>query len=207
MNRQDWYQARLLILGCCSLSIFFTLGFKLLAKPSVNKFPTNQILTEWESITTNKIKYYGDRVEGKRQTSKNLANHLVVEVYYLPNSNGNNQELIQQYWELKSLPKIKMIENKNFGAYGLFVRDRKTILNTCINPQGKTAFTFEQFTHLSNQNMRQRLLPWFLGLSDLRDWRCYWVNMSVSGDRLTEAEAASILQKQLLTLISQVTQS
>lgn len=207
MNYKHWHKARLLILSCCSLGILLTLGIKLLAQSSLYTFPDKFTSEQWESITTKKLKYAHENIQGKRYIQKKSTNNLVVEVFYFPNNNQDNQELIKQYLELKSPPKnLTIIENKNFGNFGLFTQEQKTILTTCIHPQGKTAFTSQQLTNLANQNLKQRLLPWFLGLSDLRDWRCFWVNMSVSLEHLTEEEAASILQTQLETLVAQISQ-
>ncbi|AFZ35233.1 hypothetical protein Sta7437_1671 [Stanieria cyanosphaera PCC 7437] len=207
MNHKHWHKARLLILGCCSLSIFITLGIKLLAQSSTYTFPNKFTSDQWESITTDKIKSYGKNLQGKRYIPETSVNNLLVEVFYISNNNTSNQELIQKYLELQTVPKnLTVIENKNLGNYALFTKDKKTILTTCIHPQGKTAFTSQQFAQLANQNLKQNLLPWFLGLSDLRDWRCFWVNMSVSLENLTEEEAANILQTHLQTLVVQVIQ-
>ncbi|MDJ0531689.1 MAG: cyanoexosortase A system-associated protein [Xenococcaceae cyanobacterium MO_207.B15] len=207
MNDKYWQEARLLILGCCSLGIFLTLGIKLLAKPSVYKFPENLTLDKWESISTDKIKYYGENLQGKRYQPESSANRITVEVYYIPNNSQGNKSLIQQYRELESYPEnIAIIKDNNLGYYGLFTEDNHTSLTSCIHPQGKTAFTSQQFANLANQNLKSNLLPWILGVSDLRDWSCFWVNMSVSLENITEEKAYTILQKQLLTLVSDITQ-
>ncbi|MGD1918748.1 MAG: hypothetical protein ACFCAD_07570 [Pleurocapsa sp.] len=51
--------------------------------------------------------------------------------------------------------------------------------------------------------MASRIVPWVLGLSDFRDWRCYWINMSVDLENITPKEATQLLQKRLFDLISQ----
>lgn len=208
MNPKYWQTTRLLILGCCSLGILLTLGIKLLAKPNIYKFPEHLAFNQWESISTDKINSNGQNLnfQGKRYQLEESGNNLTVEVYYLPNHFQGNEKLIQKYRELESEPEnITVIENSSIGHFGLFTEEGKTHLNTCIHPQGKTAFSQQQVAHLANQNLNSRLLPWFLGLSDLRDWRCFWVNMSISLENITEEEAASILQKRLIVLVSKIT--
>ena len=207
MNPKYWQKARLLILGCCSLGIFFTLGIKLLAKSSIYKFPSNLVLHTWESIKTDNIKYYSTTLEGRREQKKVSSSNLSIKVYYIPNNLLGNKELIRQYQLLESPPEnITMIENSEIGYYGLFTKGNSTNLATCVHPEGKTAFTFPQFTNLAHQNIKTRLLPWIFGISDLRDWRCFWVNMSMSLDNITEQEAHDILQTELKTIVSEITQ-
>lgn len=111
--------------------------------------------------------------------------------------------MISQSLELESAPQnLTIRKNKNIGSYGLFSQGNKTYLTTCIHAQGKTAFTSEDFAKLSNYNLRSRLFPWILGLSDLRDWSCLWVKMSISIDNITEEKADELLQQRLLDLVS-----
>jgi cyanosortase A-associated protein len=206
MNHKTWQKARLLVLSCCSLSIFLTLGIKLLANPTVDnyQFPENLALNEWESIDTSNIKYYDENLQGKRYQSE-ASNNFTVEVYYIPNNRRGNEGLISQYRKLESVPEnITIIENKQLGHYGLFTKNNQVNLNTCIHSQGKTAFTAQQFDNLVNQNLKSRLLPWILGVSDLRTWDCFWVNMSVPLTHITEEEAYIILQIELATLVAKI---
>ena len=207
MNPKYWQQARLIILGCCSLGIFLTLGIKLLATSSVSQFPKNLTSHKWESIKTDSSKYQGVIEQGKRYQRGISDNNLTVEVYYIPNTIKGKGEIIRKYQVSESLPEnITMIENSEIGYYGLFTKGNNTNLATCVHPEGKTAFTFQQITNLAHQNIKTRFLPWIFGISDLRDWRCFWVNMSMSLNNITEQEAHDILQAELKTIVSEITQ-
>lgn len=197
---------RLLILRCCSLGILITLGIKLLVKSSTDEFPKNLAGNRWESIDIESSRDHSLIKEGKRYQEKILGNNLTTEIYYIPNNIVGNKRLIQEHQQLEySVENITVFKKNNLGYYGLVTEDNQTYLNTCIHPEGKTAFTRSQFANLANQNLKSRFVPWLLGVSDLRDWRCFWVNMSLSLDNISEQEASEILQKQLLKLVSQVT--
>ncbi len=207
MNPKSWQQARLLMLSFCSLGIFLTLGIKLLATSPVSKFPKNLTSDKWESIQTDNSKYQGIIEPGKHYQRRISNKNLTVEVYYIPNTIQGKGEIIRKYQVSESLPeKITMIENSEIGYYGLFTKGNNTNLATCVHPEGKTAFTFAQVTNLAHQNIKTRFVPWIFGISDLRDWRCFWVNMSMSLDNITEQEAHDILQKELKTIVSEITQ-
>ena len=135
-------------------------------------------------------------------------NHnLDINIYHIPNyitnDSEDNSKLIRQYLELESEPKnIIVKKDRNIGSYGLFSEGNKTYLTTCIHSQGKTAFTYQQFAELANHNLHRRLLPWILGLSDLRNWNCLWVNISLSLQDITEDQASLLLQQKLFDLVS-----
>ncbi len=46
------------------------------------------------------------------------------------------------------------------------------------------------------------MLPWILGLSDLRDWNCLWVNISLSLHNITKDKTLLLLQQKLFDLVS-----
>lgn len=198
---------RLLILRACSLGILLTLVMKVFVKSSPYEFPKNLAWHKWESTKTFNNNYYHTKIQGRGYTTEESDNSLKVEVYYIPNNLTGNKHIIKEYQKSESLPEnIKVVKSEPIGYYGLFTENNQTYLNTCIHPEGKTAFTHPQFANLATQNLKTRLLPWILGISDLRDWRCFWVNMSLSLDSLTEEEAQDILQEQLKNLVSQITQ-
>ena len=201
MNAVNWQKSRLVVLSCCSFTILVTLIF-LFNKSDKYAFPQNISLQQWESINTDKITFKGKHIKGRKyQQEKN--HNLDIEIYYIPSGRGENSRLIRQYLELESEPQnITVKENKNIGSYGLFSEGNKTYLTTCIHSQGKTAFTSQQFAKLANHNLNSRFLPWILGLSDLRDWSCLWINMSVSLNNITEEKASLLLQQQLFDVVS-----
>ena len=76
-----------------------------------------------------------------------------------------------------------MKEQSGLGFYSLFVDKKTAYFGTCINPQGITTVTGDQFHANSNPNpLRgipiERLLPWIMGKQTLRDSRCLWTVLS-----------------------------
>lgn len=201
MNFLDWQKSRLVILRCCSFTILVAL-ILLLTKNNKYSFPQEEISQKWELIKTEKIN--GEDLEGRKYQSGKKHN-LVIEIYHIPNNKRGNLDIVNKYLEIESgLKSFTMLEGENIGHYGLFSEGNKTYLTTCIHSQGKIAFTYQQFAQLANYKLSDRLLPWIFGLSDLRDWSCLWVNMSMSLDNITPEEAAILLEKQLFDLISQM---
>jgi len=201
MNFLDWQKSRLVILRCCSFTILVALIF-LLTKNNKYSFPLEQISQKWELIKTEKIN--GGDLEG-RKYQPGTNHNLVIEIYHIPNNKIGNLGIINKYLELKSdLKNFTILESKNIGHYGVFSEGNKTYLTTCIHSHGKMAFTYQQFAQLANYKLSDRLLPWIFGLSDLRDWSCLWVNMSMSLDNITPKEATHMLEKQLFDLIAQM---
>ena len=130
---------------------------------------------------------------------------LAVEIYGLENSKGQTLRLLNLYKKLELEPKdISIASDAQIGSYGWLTRNNRTQLTACIHSSGTTAFTAEQFEELVNANLGSRLLPWIFGFSDLRDWDCLWVNMSVSLKDLTEREAQQFLKQRLLVLLQEI---
>jgi cyanosortase A-associated protein len=79
-------------------------------------------------------------------------------------------------------------EREGLGFYSLFVDKKTAYFSTCINPQGITTVTGDQFHTNSNPNPLStgvpvdRLLPWLLGRQTLRDSRCLWTLLSTPID-------------------------
>jgi cyanosortase A-associated protein len=81
-----------------------------------------------------------------------------------------------------------MKQQPKLGYYSLFVEQEKAYFSTCINPQGITTVTGDQFHTNSNPNPLsgipvERFLPWLLGQQTLRDSRCVWTVLSTPIDR------------------------
>lgn len=201
MIKSNWQKHRIIILGGYSFAILLSVLF-ILIKTNQSKFPKSIALDYWEAVKTDKFNYEHKLTEGRRYQEK--KHNLAMEVYFIPVSQGENLTLINQYLELQIKPKeIALKSDNKIGSYGLLNKNNRTYLSTCIHSKGKTAFTSQQFSKLANDNLSSRILPWFLGLSDLRDWGCLWVNMSISLDNITPKEAAKLLEQKLFTLLNE----
>ena len=201
MNSLPWSKSRSFLLQLCILAIA-TASVYIIVKPEKDNF-SGLTIDEWQSIDNgeNKLKFEDRLVEGKKYEEAS-NNNLSVEVFFIPAMNKGSLDLIQQYFNFKPKPEnIKITEDSSIGSYGLFTKDNSAYLSTCIHPEGKTAFTKQQFSQLANNNIRSRIFPWILGLADLRDWRCFWVNMSVSLDNINEGEAGELLEKKLFSIV------
>ena len=83
-----------------------------------------------------------------------------------------------------------MKELPGLGFYSLFVDKKTAYFGNCINPQGMTTVTGDQFHANSTPNPLtgipiERLLPWIMGKQTLRDSRCLWTVLSTPIDRAT----------------------
>ncbi|WP_036477310.1 hypothetical protein [Myxosarcina sp. GI1] len=222
MNIKYWQLARTVVLGCCSLGVAFAIGINLFVKDFKNEFVPPLVFKEWKEIEpkfiNNLFPYRNRNIQGWRDYApltatgdrKRTDNSLVTEVYYVPNYTQGNEKLIQRYRGIAkdmsdktdtvdNSSRITVVENK-LGTYGLSTHDEKMYLNTCMYSQGQTAFSKSQIIALANENMSRRLLPWIFGLEDLRDWDCFWVNISVSLVDINETKAASLLETRLREL-------
>lgn len=132
---------------------------------------------------------------GKRYqyTYNNLP--LDIEMRYMAGTNGDVPASIQNY-TLIGLPSSDLTRNihylENIGFYTFFLARDRAYLSTCLNPQGESTVTHEQFARNLNASALQpgRIIPWLLGQLDLRDRRCLWVHMSVPLDNNTSPEVA-----------------
>ncbi len=202
MNTLSWRNSRLLLLRICSVALVGTVSYIFL-KPQQDVFHNLSISNQWETVDRHEIEIVYQVTEKKEYREKNNHN-LGLEVILIPILREDVLTLIKSHlgFNLKSQD-LKVIEDKDIGSYGLFTQNKAAYLSTCIHPQGKTAFSNKQFTELATHNLRDRILPWVLGLADFRDWRCFWVNISVDLEDISEKEATKLLQEKLAYIVSQ----
>lgn len=204
MNQPFGQQSRLILLKSCALAVAINLVY-LISKPSQDKFFELPNVSQWNAITTKHVKDKSLKLDTREYQNREEHN-LSVKVSLDPTFQGGNLSLIKSYLGFDLKPQdLSVVEDEKLGHYGLFVQDKTAYLSTCIHSQGKTAFTLEQFSKLANHNLRDRIFPWIFGLSDLRDWRCFWVNTSVDLAEITELEANVILKNKLSSLMSEST--
>ncbi|WP_310483631.1 cyanoexosortase A system-associated protein [Chamaesiphon sp. VAR_48_metabat_403] len=96
----------------------------------------------------------------------------------------------------KVLAPSTMKEQPGLGFYSLFVDKKTAYFGTCINPQGITTVTGDQFHANSNPKgvPFQRLVPWVLGQQTLRDSRCLWTVLSTPIDEAAPDATIKTLQ-------------
>lgn len=203
MMNLTWQRSRLAILGGCSGAIVIAL-LLVLTDNSRNTFPQSMVGDDWYAVSTDRLNSDHKLSEGRKYQPSADKDSLNMEIYMIPNSRGETLSLMNQYSQTQLKPSdVEVKSNSEIGSYGLWIANDRTHLNTCIHSSGKTAFTAAKFSQLANANLKSRLLPWIFGLSDLRDWNCFWVNISVVNDGMTEPEAGNLLEQRLLKLLQE----
>ncbi|MDJ1184683.1 cyanoexosortase A system-associated protein [Roseofilum casamattae] len=193
MNELSKIRDRLRIVG-----LAITLGFtwftfsKLLVKPIPEKqedivFPATVIsLSGWNYRGSDGL--HDPDLEGKVYRYRQGDRVLEIEMRQITYADGNIDNYLQKYHNIKPLLTVK--QEPEVGFYSLFVDSEKAYLSSCINLHGESTVTAEQFAHNRNTDDLQlhRILSWLLGQSDLRDWRCLWVNLSIPLDNYSQEE-------------------
>ncbi len=104
-------------------------------------------------------------------------------MYYFSQSDGDVIRLLKSYLvnNVALKPKEFVRRRSDSGIYALFEAHGKAYLSTCVNAQGPTTVTREQF--LANRTTYDlkpdRLLPILIGQANIRDSRCLWINLSM----------------------------
>ncbi|MCC0179665.1 hypothetical protein I4641_22185 [Waterburya agarophytonicola K14] len=203
MNQSNLQRTRLIILAGYSVATLAALLF-VLTKSQGDKLFNFVVFNNWSAIQTDQLRYEGESIPGRRYQEPE-THDLAVEIYSIDNSKGETLNFLNRYEHLKLERKdIAIASDSQIGSYGLLTRNNRTQLNTCIHSSGTTAFTTQQFGELANANLGSRMLPWIFGFTDLRDWDCWWVNMSVSLNNLSEPEAQQFLKQRLFVLLREI---
>ncbi|MBP0011602.1 MAG: cyanoexosortase A system-associated protein [Roseofilum sp. SBFL] len=154
---------------------------------------TQPSLVEWSYRGSDALNDPPGRVYRYRE-DRDGDRHLTVEIRYLTHTDGNIATYFQRYYNIQTTFNIKHQEKTGF--YSLFSQDRTTYLSSCIDVHGNTTVTTEQFAHNRNtQDLEfRRILSWLLGQSDLRQWNCLWIilslplNSDIPGENYTNLE-------------------
>ena len=203
MMNLNWHRPRLAILAGCSAAMSIAL-LLVLIKPNRNTFPLGIVGHDWSAVETDRLSYDRELFEGRKYQPSADKDSLDMEIYMIRDSRGEALKLVNQYGQTQLKPSdVQVKSNSEIGSYGLLTKGDRTHLNTCIHSSGRTAFTAAKFSQLANANLKSRLLPWIFGLSDLRDWNCFWVDMSVAMDGKTKSEASNLLEQRLLKLLQE----
>ena len=182
-----WKQIRISLLGITFSSVILVLGNVMLS-PTIDLhtvspfvFPEEVPLPQWQQSTSASLpQLNGNHPELIAQkhyqyTQNNLL--LDTEMRYL--TDGDVPKFIHDYTSISSSAVVHQL--KGVGYYGLGVDQQRAYLSACINPQGNSTFTYEQFN--KNQELLekhpQHLLSWLLGHETLQDRRCLWTHLSV----------------------------
>lgn len=194
---------RTLGLMALTLGVMATLG-KLLVQPQqsqkdfIRPLPQTLQLAGWQPIKGNPLSYnnlsrhYDIVLDAQEyhfyQRSAILSVRLTVQLRYVFNTDAS-LGTFQQKWLVGRSPSdrtshqtpISTGQFPELGYYTLSSAPQETILDTCINPQGKSTVTREQFldNRLQYDLNPTHLLRWAIGQNTLLDKRCIWMRLKL----------------------------
>lgn len=198
-----WKQLRIPFLAFTLSGVLFVLGTIVLL-PTKDKqtvtaftFPQEVPLPQWQFTISRPLpqptkKIYQVIAQKHYQyLNKNLV--LDIEMRYL--KDGDVVQFLRDFTFISSPAVVR--QQQGVGYYGLGVEKQRAYLSACINPQGGSTFTNEQF----NQNLHthaiqpKRLLSWILSQEQLQDNRCLWAHLSVPLKNSSPEAAYQVLEK------------
>lgn len=180
-------QFRIPVLALTFSSVFLVLG-KVILHPNAEKtalssfvFPEAVPLSQWQLNTKSTqptlTKNHSDLIAQKHYQYIQKDQLLDIEMRYVTIFDVN--KLISEYTSISSSAVVR--QREKVGYYGLGVDKGRAYLSACINPQGNSTFTYQQFSQNRSLYDRpwQRLLPWLMGKKPIEDKRCLWAHLSI----------------------------
>jgi cyanosortase A-associated protein len=197
-----WKQFRVPLLALTFSSVLFVLATIVLV-PTKDKrtvttfvFPEKVPLPQWrlsESLPLPKPKKDSITLFAQRRYRYQKKDLLLdIEMRYL--TDGDVVKLLRDFNFISSSAVIR--QQQKVGYYGLGVDKQRAYLSACINPQGNSTFTNEQFNHnrYFYALQPQRLLSWLLEQEKLQDRRCLWAHLSVPLKNSSPEAAYQVLE-------------
>jgi cyanosortase A-associated protein len=195
-----WKNLRLTLL-CLTFSTTLLLLGKVILFPVANKsdvttfvFPEKIPLPQWQQGTGKPI---------PQATPKNLAvtaqksyrytqNNLPIDIEMRYVKSGDVPSFIKTFTAISTSATVH--QHQEIGFYGLGIDKQRAYLSACINPQGDSTFTSQQFNqNLYNLNSKN-ILSWLQGRRNLKDQRCLWTHLTVNLENSSPETAYQILE-------------
>lgn len=183
-----------------------------IGKPTNYNFPAVVPLSGWQiqavsSVPTTKNTEDNQLLSKNKHYRYTQANkhQLDVNMHYIVGTSGDSQLFIKNYTSIPvDTNQLNLItrHQQNTGFYQLFTYQNRAHLISCINPQGESTVTSEQFFHNRKKYdlQSQNILRWLMAQSDLRDRRCLWSHLSLSLDRVSTKDAYRQLETSWIAL-------
>jgi cyanosortase A-associated protein len=180
-----------------------------LQMPSAFEFPLNLPLADAKMLASKQVAPHTFKnkmvANGMSYRYQQDSKPIDIEIRYIPDGVANRPSMDAMLPVFSQIPATvlqpsTMKEISGLGFYSLFVEKKTAYFGTCINPQGMTTVTGDQFHNNSNPNPLSkgipvdRLLPWILGRQTLRDSRCLWTVLSTPIDAATPDATMKILE-------------
>ncbi len=189
MSHWDLYRPSFLAIALGGTILAFGWGIKtpLLPRPTVAAFtfPEKIPLSRWKQISSTplvppnstKIIPIASKAYQYRSSRGLILN---IQMRYLNASKADIPNLLNEYTTIPSSPKIS--HQPGIGAIALITHKDRLYLSACINPEGPTTATADQYlrTKLTTGKNLDWFLAWLGGRANLLDQRCLWSHLSVS---------------------------
>lgn len=180
-----WKQSRSYFLSFSFFGVVLVLLKTLVAPTKAQKilkfpvFPSAVPLPGWQLQSSKNLT---DKI-GKIYQYNSQQNNLSIEINYVVGYLENELPFRQYNPQMVDLKKPTYIIRQldKIGAYALSINQNRAYLHSCINPNGLSAITYQQFIynrHTSDLKLH-RLLPVLLNQQPIRDSRCFWTHLSI----------------------------
>lgn len=146
-------------------------------------FPEQVPLPGWQAVSSKALisqnVYSSKQLGGMRYQYLKGSTILDVEMRYFDNTNGDVSDFLKTRTSISGLQANQQKHSAD-GYYRLFLTQERAYLSACINANGGSTVTSNQFKKNRNTyDIRNRLLPWLLGQGNLQDNRCLWALLSI----------------------------
>lgn len=115
---------------------------------------------------------------------------LKIERYSIVNRAVDVNELLRTHPQLRGKMLISETKSTQFGPYSRFAVNGQAYLSSCLNPEGPSSLTRQQFNlnRLRYDFLSIKFGEWLLSRAEIPDRRCVWVLASVPvGQSVEEA--------------------
>jgi len=146
-------------------------------------FPPTVPLAGWRSLESRPLQPETETElpPGQRYLYRNPATTLDVETRVMA-ADDDVRRFLLVYTPIRGSNINLVIKHQpNIGFYGVLAHEGRAYLSACINRQGGSTVTEQQFMRNRYVHDLQvnRVLPWLLGRETLIDRRCLWTLMSM----------------------------
>jgi cyanosortase A-associated protein len=161
-----------------------------LSQPTPNLLPAQVPIKGWQALESSPSplneELKKEAKAGQRYRYRKGTQELDVDLHYMT-SDGNISRYLFVYTPVRTAnADLEMKYQPGVGHYGVVThrdvtkKTTRAYLSACINPQGESTITEQQFTHnLSKDLQPAQVVSWILGQKSLIDRRCLWTLMSV----------------------------
>lgn len=168
---------------------------------SIYQFPASIPLSEWKHYATGPVNVelvrppahiLGQFIAGKRYVYGQEGLRLDIEMRYLKETDGDLKSFIQSQSQTIS---SSLRRHPQLGFYLVYHRYGRAYLTACLNPQGGSTVTSDQFrlNRILYDGRPTRILTWLQGETNLQDRRCLWAYLSIPLDPTLSPKTADLL--------------